>query len=103
MIISDFIHTMTFINIFLGDRYFCILTYILSFALNTWGYSSGASGKKCAFQYRRYLRDTGSIPRSGRSSEEGMATYSSVLAWRIPWTEVPGRLQSMGSQRVRHD
>ena len=35
--------------------------------------------------------------------EKGMATHSSVLAWRIPWTEEPGRLQSMGSQRVRHD
>ena len=35
--------------------------------------------------------------------EEGMATHSSVLAWRIPWTEESGRLQSMGSQRVGHD
>ena len=35
--------------------------------------------------------------------EEGMATHSSILAWRLPWTEEPGRLQSMGSQRVRHD
>ena len=35
--------------------------------------------------------------------EEGTATHSSILAWRIPWTEEPGRLQSMGSQRVRHD
>ena len=35
--------------------------------------------------------------------EKGMATHSSVLAWRIPWTEEPGRLQSMRSQRVRHD
>ena len=35
--------------------------------------------------------------------EEGMATHSSILAWRIPWTEEPGRLQSMGLQRVRHD
>ena len=35
--------------------------------------------------------------------EEGMATHSSVLAWRIPWTEKPGRLQSIGSHRVRHD
>ena len=33
--------------------------------------------------------------------EEGMATHSSILAWRIPWTEEPGGLQSMGSQRVR--
>ena len=32
-----------------------------------------------------------------------MATHSSTLAWKIPWTEEPGRLQSMGSQRVRHD
>ena len=35
--------------------------------------------------------------------EKGMATHSSVLAWRIPWTEEPGGLQSMGSQGVRHD
>ena len=34
--------------------------------------------------------------------EEGMATHSSILAWRIPWTEEPGKLQSMGSQRVGH-
>ena len=34
---------------------------------------------------------------------KGMSTHSSILAWRIPWTEEPGRLQSMGSQRVRHD
>ena len=35
--------------------------------------------------------------------EEGMATYSSILAWSIPWTEEPGRLQSMGLLRVGHD
>ena len=35
--------------------------------------------------------------------EKGMATHSSILAWRIPWTEDPGRLQSLCSQRVRHD
>ena len=35
--------------------------------------------------------------------EKEMATHSSVLAWRIPWTEEPGSVQSMGSQRVRHD
>ena len=35
--------------------------------------------------------------------EEDMATHSSILPWRIPWTEEPGRLQSMGSQKVRHD
>ena len=37
------------------------------------------------------------------SLEKGMATHSSTLAWRIPWTEEPERLQSMGSQRVRYD
>ena len=47
-----------------------------------------------------HIRDAGSIPGSGRSLEEGMATHSSILAWRIPCTEDPGRLQSMGSQRV---
>ena len=35
--------------------------------------------------------------------EKGMTTHSSILAWRIPWTEEPGRLESMGSQRVLHD
>ena len=37
------------------------------------------------------------------SLEKGMATHSSILDWRIPWTEEPGRLQSMGLQRVGHD
>jgi len=35
--------------------------------------------------------------------EKGMATHSSILAWEIPWTEEPGGLQFMGSQRVRHN
>ena len=36
-------------------------------------------------------------------AEKAMAPYSSTLAWKIPWTEEPGRLQSMGSRRVAHD
>ena len=44
-----------------------------------------------------------SIPASGRSLEEEMAAHSSFLAWRIPWTEEPGGLQSKGPQRVRQD
>ena len=51
-------------------------------------------------------RDVGTGAQSlggGDPLEEGTATHSSVLAWRIPWTEEPGGLQSMGSQRVRHD
>ena len=35
--------------------------------------------------------------------EKNIATHSSILAWKIPWTEEPGGLQSMGSQRARHD
>ena len=48
-------------------------------------------------------RDTGSSPGQEDSLEEGMATHSSILAWRITWTEEPGGLQSIGSQGVRHD
>ena len=47
--------------------------------------------------------DLGSIPGSGRSLEKAMAPHSSTYAWKIPWLEEPGRLQSMGSQRVGHD
>ena len=46
----------------------------------------------------RNAGDAGSIPGSGRSLEEGMATHSSILAWRVPWTEKSGRLQSIGLQ-----
>ena len=48
-------------------------------------------------------RDSGLIPGSGKSSRVGMATHSSILAWENPWTEEPGGLQCMGSQRVGHD
>ena len=48
-------------------------------------------------------REAGSIPGSGRSLEKEMATRSSILARIIPWTEEPGGLQSLGSQRVGHD
>ena len=46
--------------------------------------------------------DLDSIPESGRSLEKEMAIHSGI-AWKIPWSEEPGRLQSMGSQRVGHD
>ena len=45
-------------------------------------------------------RDLGSIPELGRSPGEGMATHSSILAWKIPWTEEFGWLQSMGTQEL---
>ena len=48
--------------------------------------------------------DLDSIPGLGRSpGEKGMATHSSILAWRIPWTEESGGLESTGLQRVKHD
>ena len=47
--------------------------------------------------------DAGSIPGSGRFPGKGMAMHSSVFAWKIPWTEKPGRLLSMRLQKVRHN
>ena len=63
------------------------------------GFPGGSDGKESACN----AGDPGSILGSGRAPGEGMTTHSSVVAWRIPRTEEPGGLQSMGSQRVRHD
>ena len=49
------------------------------------------------------LGDSGSIPGSGRSPGGGNGNSFHLLAWRISWTEEPGGLQSMGSQRIGHD
>ena len=49
------------------------------------------------------VREAGSIPGSGRSPGGGMATHSSIIAWRIQWTEEPDGLQSIRLQRVGHD
>ena len=49
------------------------------------------------------IRDTGSIPVQEDPLEEGMATHSSILVWKLPWTEEPGGLQFIGSQRVRYN
>ena len=64
-------------------------------------FPGGSEGKVSACN----AGEPGLIPGSGRSLEKEMATHSSTLAWKIPWTEEPGRLQSMGSgsQRVGHD
>ena len=61
--------------------------------------SGGSDGKASVCN----AGDPGLIPGSGNPLEKEMATHSSTLAWKIPWTEEPGRLQSMGSQRVGHD
>ena len=67
------------------------------------GFPGGASGKEPACQCRLDEREVGLMPGSGRSPGEGNGKRSSILAWEIPWTEEPGGLQSIGSQRVGHD
>ena len=63
------------------------------------GFLSGSDSKESACS----AGDPGLISGSGRSPGEGMATHSSILAWKTPWTEEHGRLLSMGLQRVRHN
>ena len=59
----------------------------------------GSDGKASACS----VGDLGSIPGWEDPLEKAMATHSRTLAWKIPWTEEPGGLQSLGLQRVRHD
>ena len=67
------------------------------------GFPGGARGKEPACQCRRCKRGVFN-PWVGRIPlEKGRATDSSILAWRIPWTEEPGGLQSIGLQRVGHN
>ena len=61
-----------------------------------------STGKESARQFRRCRRDGQSLGQED-SLEEEMATHSSILAWRIPWTEEPDGLQSMGLRTVRHN
>ena len=67
-----------------------------------WGFPGGTGGQELPVNAGN-LRDGGLIPRLGRSPGEGLAVHSSILAWRIPWTEEPGGLQSIGSQGVGCD
>ena len=53
--------------------------------------------------YAGDIRDAGLISGSEDYLQEGMVTHASILAWRIPWTEEPGGLHSMGLQKVEHD
>ena len=67
--------------------------------LKKYGAPGGSDGKESACS----AGDPGLIPWVRKIPEKEMATHSIILAWRIPWTEEPDRLQSMGSQRIRHD
>ena len=62
-------------------------------------FPGGSNGEESACN----AGDLSSVPGSGRSPEKGIATHSSILDWRIPWTEEPGGLQSMGSKRIGHN
>ena len=61
------------------------------------------SGKESSCQCRRHRRHGFDSLSRENPLEEEMATQSSILAWKIPWTEESGGLQSIGSQRLRHD
>ena len=63
------------------------------------GFPGGSEGKASAYSWETRVRSLGRED----PLEKEMAPHSSTLAWKIPWTEKPGRLQSMGSQRVGHD
>ena len=78
---------------FVGNDMFITLTVL------TMGFPGGSEGKASACNGG----DLGSIPGSEDPLEKEMAAHSSILAWRIPWTEKPGGLQSTGQQRVGHD
>ena len=77
-----------------------LLLLLLLFLLFGRDFPRGSDGKESASNAGK--TQIWSLVRED-SLQEGMSTHSSILAWRIPWTEETGRLQSMGLQRVRHD
>ena len=81
---------------FMGSHCRSFLVYV---CLEKMGFLGGSDGKESAC----HAGDWGLIPGQEALLEKEMATHSSIVAWKIPWTEEPGRLQSTGSQRVRHD
>ena len=70
--------------------------YEIYYAYVIKGFPGGSDGKESACN----AGDLGSIPGSGRSSGEGMAIHSSILSWRILWTEEPGGLQLWGPKQL---
>ena len=75
--------------------------------INKWKRKGKKGGKKGNyFRKKGYLRAVelhNCLSLDRPILEEGMATHCNILAWRVPWTEEPGRLQPIGPQRVRHD
>ena len=74
------------------------LKYLIFICTCAKGFPGGSDGKASACNVGDWVR-----PLGEESLEKEMATHSSTLSWKIPRTEEPGRLQSMGSQRVGHD
>ena len=68
-----------------------------------YGFPAGLSGKEPTCNAGDFQKTQAQSLGWEEPLAEEMATHSSILTWRIPWTEEPGRLQSMGSQRVRHN
>ena len=68
-----------------------------------WGFPCGSAVKNLPEMQESQEIDVGPNLSWEDPLEEDMATHSSIFAWRIPWTEEPGRPQSIVSQRVRHD
>ena len=66
------------------------------------GFPGGANGKELTCQYKGHERRVQSLGQEDRLEKE-MATHSSILTWRMPWTEEPRGLQFMSLQRVKHD
>ena len=83
------------IHVAANDHYFLLFFF---FWLSNSGLSWWLSDKESASQYRRHRFDLWEDPLEKRK-----ATHSSILVWRIPWIEEPGRLLSMGSKSIRHD
>ena len=67
-----------------------------------WAFPGGVSGKELTCQCRKHSETW--VPSLGGEDplEKGMPTHSSILVWEIPWTEEPGRVQSIALQRVKH-
>ena len=84
-------------NIRISEKIFLFIVRKLEYKWK--GFFGGSDNKESACN----AGDLGLIPVLGRYPGEGNATHSSILAWRIPQTEEPGGLQSIGSQRIKHN
>ena len=83
-------------NKLLSNKLLLLISSFCLMVLHSEGFPGGSDGRESAYN----AGDLGLIPGSGRYPGEGNATHSCILAWRILWTQEPGGLQSVGSQRV---